>query len=289
MTLRARLSSCALVCALFVPAFAGNGDPPSSANKGTEWVKPYQAAATAGECQWKWTIPSPPLKDDQTDDPATQSTIFGSVFSDAYAHAIADGMQIWAYSWATDASSSTVAGAGTAAMSFGRGRLVATQVPAPCVAKIQGDWTPRFRMRVHVKKGLGSAGAGGIMLGSVPEIGLNVNASLDLSVNTDPTVVASSASYTVANVGGVSYTVQRVISVGKAPDERIAMSSMGASASVLTANVNYSGNTWVSVSADRVVNGETSEAESFLWSSTPGLELIGKCLQPCTGSVTIVY
>jgi len=294
------LSLLALACvvALLAPAVAGNADPDATTGYHTAWVQPIgrksskAGAQNAGlseeddkTCVWDYFI-GPRIIDDRTHDPTYGWC--GSGTTDAYAHAVADGMQVFAYGWAYDSCIGGDAGAAISASSSGEVSVFARKVPAGCSPRIAVDWMPRVRLRVHQSNPPGTAEAAVEMTGDVRELAFNIRIAGAFKADSEASVSEAGGSIMLAGTGG-GLQIPVALHRSTAPREATLEDNQAAWAAITEATATFVGRTRVSASADASIWNWVGESEAWVWDSRPGLDLHGECPAPCAGFAYVVY
>lgn len=255
-------------------AIAGNSVP---SNRTTAFAPPTFVASNS-DCTWAWINNHPPAPDHPAaDDPV--NNCFGGT-QDAYADAIADGMQIQGYAWAKDTCVPNGAAAAKSAASAGSVTLLNTYCPPWCTTLITGDWKPRFTARVQIVSGPASGTAHGKMTGDT--------AVLACDVQVEGTVQLSDAGgYTDVTIGPAGVPVHTGITTAAA--EITPIDNKHDSKPLSQETATYSCTVDVSASADAGLLDWYAEMHSWVWDSRAGLDLHGNCPATCTGFGYIVY
>lgn len=273
----AAMAAIAVFCGGVAGLFAGGDGDSGAGTHTTTWTTP-QPSAASGSCVWWYQI-GPATKDDPAADDPEGSCMAGP--ADAYAHAIADGMQIWGYAWAKDVCLGSTPSASSSAASSGWSKVYLIWKPEGCAAAMDLDWKPRFKLRVELVDNDGEAKAGGRMKGDCNEFDVHLHPKGALRRGTE---AAGSTSLEVAGVG-----VELSDHTGEGVEEETYLETCGhLTRAIAQATANYECGVNVSATADASFFNYYAEAQCFAWDSLPGLDLFGYCTN-CSGSATVTY
>jgi hypothetical protein len=205
---------------------------------------------------------------------------------DAYAQAIAQGVQIQGYAWAYNvcAGDNVDPSAAIASDSDGSFTLFNVLAAGACYPYMLVDLKPKFYARVDVNAP-GSAGASGMMHEYVPELGADL--TIIGEVSSDGGVNNSTWGLTILSFGG-SITTTGGIGGGKI--EKCFKATQHKEAAIGMATARYDCTVGVNATADSEGDWfDAAEAEAWVWDSWAGIDLHGNCPLTCVGYEYVVY
>ena len=267
------VSALGILCALAGRALAAGNGNTGAGTRTTTFVSPTWSN-NSQQCIWTHTI-TPHNRDEPDPDDPTDNCVNGT--KDGYAAAIADGMQIWAYAWAKDTCTGSVAVASSAGSAGGKATLTFVQdAGQSCSPQIQVDWKPRFKVRAEMNSDPAGALGAGYMKGDC------------VTLNVHPLAKGGEESTSGTETQSITIDGHEIPISHSETDESTVQDFQWQKQALATETASWSSSTKIKAWADAHLFNWWAEAQAFVWDSKPGLKMKGDCTN-CVGTGIIMY